>query len=82
MSDSFQCKDYGIYFLVNRQYDLWWWIGIPIKEFNQEQEDIRVTFMHPHGPLVETSSAQLARNDDKFICKLGILKTTAGQILR
>ena len=31
------------------KYDLFWWIGV-IEEIDDEQNDAKIRFMHPHGP--------------------------------
>ena len=44
-----QVSDGKIMEFVACQYDSFWWVGL-VQEIDQEQEDILVKFMHPHGP--------------------------------
>jgi hypothetical protein len=55
-----------------------------VREIDNEQEDILVKFMHPHGP--NKMFKWPAREDlcwvpfDKFICKVDTPETTTGRM--
>ena len=42
------------YSFVSCKYDSFWWIGI-IEEIDIGQKDVKVKFMHPHGPSMKFS---------------------------
>ena len=42
-------NDFNVAMYVSCVYNTFWWIGL-ITEIDQEQGDLKVEFMHPHGP--------------------------------
>ncbi len=64
------------------QYDSFWWVGL-VQEIDQEQEDILVKFMHPHGPSLyftwPTRDDQCWVPFDMFICRVDTPDTTTGR---
>jgi len=39
---------------ISCKYDAFWWVGM-IVEIDQTQQDIKIKFMHPHGPSMKFS---------------------------
>ena len=77
-----QVSDVKIMEFIACQYDSFWWVGL-VQEIDQEQEDILVKFMHPHGPSLNftwpTRDDQCWVPFDMFICKVDTPDTTTGR---
>ena len=64
-------------------YDNHWWIGL-VQSVDLEQGDVKVNFMHPHGPNLQFHWP--SRNDicyvptDKLLCKISTPITSTGRL--
>ena len=64
-------------------YDDHWWIGL-VQSVDLEQGDVKVKFMHPHGPTLQFHWP--SRDDmcyvptDKLLCKISIPITSTGRL--
>ena len=68
---------------VSCMYDNNWWIGL-VQSVNIEEGDVKVNFMHPHGP--NSQFHWPSRNDicyvpmDKLLCKISAPITSTGRL--